>query len=175
MTFILLVLSGQQGRSISPHPRLCTFKQCMRPALWETTSKHGFSSDLPRVRQQPRPKQRSQESAGELHMDSLCIHIYTQPIMFKNYMWNRVPLHSLVSASPINMPAFSLNSSWSHWGINDCNHYGKAEQKVTFSYFFWFFQKYCNWDESKDSFVPPQKEVTMKYKVVVTTMVTAGR
>uniref|UniRef100_A0A3Q4GL09 RNA helicase n=1 Tax=Neolamprologus brichardi TaxID=32507 RepID=A0A3Q4GL09_NEOBR len=35
--------------------------------------------------------------------------------------------------------------------------------------------KYCNWDESKDSFVPPQKEVTMKYKVVVTTMVTAGR
>uniref|UniRef100_A0A669CCT7 RNA helicase n=1 Tax=Oreochromis niloticus TaxID=8128 RepID=A0A669CCT7_ORENI len=38
-----------------------------------------------------------------------------------------------------------------------------------------FFQKYCNWDKSKDSFVPPQKEVTMKYKVVVTTMVTAGR
>uniref|UniRef100_A0A669D665 RNA helicase n=1 Tax=Oreochromis niloticus TaxID=8128 RepID=A0A669D665_ORENI len=35
--------------------------------------------------------------------------------------------------------------------------------------------KYCNWDKSKDSFVPPQKEVTMKYKVVVTTMVTAGR
>ncbi|XP_071375982.1 putative helicase mov-10-B.1 isoform X2 [Centroberyx affinis] len=35
--------------------------------------------------------------------------------------------------------------------------------------------KYCNWDESQDSFVFPQKEILMQYKVIITTMVTAGR
>ncbi|KAM3877752.1 putative helicase mov-10-B.1 [Diretmus argenteus] len=35
--------------------------------------------------------------------------------------------------------------------------------------------KHCNWDESQSSFVVPEKEILMKYKVIVTTMVTAGR
>uniref|UniRef100_A0A667WJK6 RNA helicase n=1 Tax=Myripristis murdjan TaxID=586833 RepID=A0A667WJK6_9TELE len=35
--------------------------------------------------------------------------------------------------------------------------------------------KHCNWDESQDGFVFPDKEILMKYKVIVTTMVTAGR
>ncbi|XP_030585585.1 putative helicase mov-10-B.1 [Archocentrus centrarchus] len=35
--------------------------------------------------------------------------------------------------------------------------------------------KCCNWDEKQDSFVFPEKEVMMKYKVIVATMVTAGR
>lgn len=35
--------------------------------------------------------------------------------------------------------------------------------------------KHCNWDASQDSFVFPTKEVLMKYKVIVTTLVTAGR
>ncbi|KAG7495212.1 hypothetical protein JOB18_046260 [Solea senegalensis] len=34
---------------------------------------------------------------------------------------------------------------------------------------------YCNWDQSKDGFVFPKKEVLMKHKVIVTTMLTAGR
>uniref|UniRef100_A0A672ZG45 RNA helicase n=1 Tax=Sphaeramia orbicularis TaxID=375764 RepID=A0A672ZG45_9TELE len=35
--------------------------------------------------------------------------------------------------------------------------------------------KYSNWDERQDGFVFPEKEILMKYTVVVTTMVTAGR
>uniref|UniRef100_A0AAQ5ZBM9 RNA helicase n=1 Tax=Amphiprion ocellaris TaxID=80972 RepID=A0AAQ5ZBM9_AMPOC len=35
--------------------------------------------------------------------------------------------------------------------------------------------KYCNWDEGQDSFVFPVKEILMKYKIIVTTMITAGR
>lgn len=35
--------------------------------------------------------------------------------------------------------------------------------------------KYCNWDERQDGFVFPEKDVLMKYTVIVTTMVTAGR
>lgn len=35
--------------------------------------------------------------------------------------------------------------------------------------------KRCNWDASQDSFVFPEKEVLMKYSVIVTTLVTAGR
>ncbi|KAM6980838.1 putative helicase mov-10-B.1 [Aplochiton taeniatus] len=35
--------------------------------------------------------------------------------------------------------------------------------------------KRCNWDASQDSFVFPEKEVLMKYNVIVTTLVTAGR
>ncbi|KAK2861814.1 hypothetical protein Q5P01_001347 [Channa striata] len=35
--------------------------------------------------------------------------------------------------------------------------------------------KYCNWDQQKDSFVFQAKEILMKYKIIVTTMVTAGR
>lgn len=40
---------------------------------------------------------------------------------------------------------------------------------------FWLFQKYCNWDQRQDSFVYPKEEILMKYTIVVTTMVTAGR
>lgn len=36
-------------------------------------------------------------------------------------------------------------------------------------------QKHCNWDERQDSFVFPEKEILMKYTVLVATMVTAGR
>lgn len=36
-------------------------------------------------------------------------------------------------------------------------------------------QKYSNWDETQDCFVFPDKETLMKYKVIVTTMITAGR
>ncbi|KAF7668035.1 hypothetical protein LDENG_00036090 [Lucifuga dentata] len=35
--------------------------------------------------------------------------------------------------------------------------------------------KYCNWDDNLDSFVFPEKEILMKYTVIVITMVTAGR
>lgn len=35
--------------------------------------------------------------------------------------------------------------------------------------------KYCNWDEKQDLFVFPEKEILMKYKVIVTTLFTAGR
>uniref|UniRef100_A0A8C7F5C9 RNA helicase n=1 Tax=Oncorhynchus kisutch TaxID=8019 RepID=A0A8C7F5C9_ONCKI len=35
--------------------------------------------------------------------------------------------------------------------------------------------KHCNWDASQDSFVFPTKEVLMGYKVIITTLVTAGR
>nr|XP_015813931.1 putative helicase mov-10-B.1 isoform X1 [Nothobranchius furzeri] len=35
--------------------------------------------------------------------------------------------------------------------------------------------KHCNWDEKQDCFVFPEKEVLMKYKVIVTTLYTAGR
>ncbi|KAI3369856.1 hypothetical protein L3Q82_024666, partial [Scortum barcoo] len=35
--------------------------------------------------------------------------------------------------------------------------------------------KYCNWDGAQDAFVFPEKETLMKYKIVVVTMVTAGR
>ncbi|KAM4741444.1 putative helicase mov-10-B.1 isoform 3-T5 [Anableps anableps] len=35
--------------------------------------------------------------------------------------------------------------------------------------------KYCNWDEKQDCFVFPEKEILMKYKVIVTTLFTAGR
>lgn len=37
------------------------------------------------------------------------------------------------------------------------------------------FQKCCNWDEKHDSFVFPDREILMKYRVVVTTLFTAGR
>lgn len=40
---------------------------------------------------------------------------------------------------------------------------------------FWLFQKYSNWDEGQGGFVFLNKETLMKYKVIVTTMVTAGR
>ncbi|XP_007546936.1 putative helicase mov-10-B.1 isoform X1 [Poecilia formosa] len=36
-------------------------------------------------------------------------------------------------------------------------------------------RKYCNWDEKQDCFVFPEKEILMKYKVMVTTLFTAGR
>ncbi|XP_040888869.1 putative helicase mov-10-B.2 isoform X2 [Toxotes jaculatrix] len=36
-------------------------------------------------------------------------------------------------------------------------------------------QKYCNWDQRQDGFVFPEKEILMKYTIIVTTMVTAGR
>uniref|UniRef100_A0A3Q3VUE4 RNA helicase n=1 Tax=Mola mola TaxID=94237 RepID=A0A3Q3VUE4_MOLML len=36
-------------------------------------------------------------------------------------------------------------------------------------------QKYCNWDEGQDCFVFLHKDILMKYTVVVTTMITAGR
>ncbi|XP_039972013.1 putative helicase mov-10-B.2 [Xiphias gladius] len=36
-------------------------------------------------------------------------------------------------------------------------------------------RKYCNWDEKQDGFVFPEKEILMKYTLIVTTMVTAGR
>ncbi|XP_056219431.1 putative helicase mov-10-B.1 [Seriola aureovittata] len=35
--------------------------------------------------------------------------------------------------------------------------------------------KYCNWDETQDCFVYPEKEILMKYAIIVTTMITAGR
>ncbi|XP_043977046.1 putative helicase mov-10-B.1 isoform X1 [Gambusia affinis] len=35
--------------------------------------------------------------------------------------------------------------------------------------------KYCNWDAKQDCFVFPEKEILMKYKVIVTTLFTAGR
>ncbi|KAM9859316.1 putative helicase mov-10-B.2 [Aulostomus maculatus] len=35
--------------------------------------------------------------------------------------------------------------------------------------------KFCNWDQRQDSFVFPEKEILMKYTIIVTTMVTAGR
>ncbi|XP_033181897.1 putative helicase mov-10-B.2 isoform X2 [Anabas testudineus] len=35
--------------------------------------------------------------------------------------------------------------------------------------------KYCNWDENQDAFVFPEKKTLMKYTIIVTTMVTAGR
>uniref|UniRef100_UPI0037E7FEF8 putative helicase mov-10-B.1 n=1 Tax=Semicossyphus pulcher TaxID=241346 RepID=UPI0037E7FEF8 len=35
--------------------------------------------------------------------------------------------------------------------------------------------KYSNWDQGQEAFVFPAKNILMKYKVVVTTMVTAGR
>uniref|UniRef100_A0A3Q1G8A4 RNA helicase n=1 Tax=Acanthochromis polyacanthus TaxID=80966 RepID=A0A3Q1G8A4_9TELE len=35
--------------------------------------------------------------------------------------------------------------------------------------------KYCNWDEEQDCFVFPVKEILMKYRIIVTTMITAGR
>ncbi|MED6239493.1 hypothetical protein ATANTOWER_007135 [Ataeniobius toweri] len=35
--------------------------------------------------------------------------------------------------------------------------------------------KYCNWDEKQDCFVFPEKKILMKYKVIVTTLFTAGR
>ncbi|XP_037640935.1 putative helicase mov-10-B.1 [Sebastes umbrosus] len=35
--------------------------------------------------------------------------------------------------------------------------------------------KYCNWDQAQDRFVFPEKEILVKYTIVVTTMVTAGR
>ncbi|KAK7916467.1 hypothetical protein WMY93_012228 [Mugilogobius chulae] len=35
--------------------------------------------------------------------------------------------------------------------------------------------KHCNWDERQDAFVFPEKEILMKYTIVITTMVTAGR
>ncbi|CAB1314614.1 unnamed protein product [Coregonus sp. 'balchen'] len=35
--------------------------------------------------------------------------------------------------------------------------------------------KHCNWDASQDSFVFPTKEFLMGYKVIITTLVTAGR
>uniref|UniRef100_A0A3B4BM13 RNA helicase n=1 Tax=Periophthalmus magnuspinnatus TaxID=409849 RepID=A0A3B4BM13_9GOBI len=34
--------------------------------------------------------------------------------------------------------------------------------------------KHCNWDERQDAFVFPKKESLMKYKILVTTMITAG-
>ncbi|KAM9409052.1 putative helicase mov-10-B.1 [Pholidichthys leucotaenia] len=36
-------------------------------------------------------------------------------------------------------------------------------------------RKYCNWDESADVFVFPKKKVLMEYKIIVTTLITAGR
>ncbi|KAG7477792.1 hypothetical protein MATL_G00073410 [Megalops atlanticus] len=36
-------------------------------------------------------------------------------------------------------------------------------------------RKCCNWDESQDSFVFPSKETLMGYKIIVATVVTAGR
>uniref|UniRef100_A0A3P9P4N1 RNA helicase n=1 Tax=Poecilia reticulata TaxID=8081 RepID=A0A3P9P4N1_POERE len=36
-------------------------------------------------------------------------------------------------------------------------------------------RKYCNWDEKQDCFVFPEKEILMQYKVMVTTLFTAGR
>uniref|UniRef100_A0A1A7WDM5 RNA helicase n=2 Tax=Iconisemion striatum TaxID=60296 RepID=A0A1A7WDM5_9TELE len=35
--------------------------------------------------------------------------------------------------------------------------------------------KYCNWDEKQGCFVFPEKEVLMEYKILVTTLYTAGR
>ncbi|XP_070758397.1 putative helicase mov-10-B.1 [Enoplosus armatus] len=35
--------------------------------------------------------------------------------------------------------------------------------------------KYCNWDQGQDAFVFPDKGLLMKYTIIVTTMVTAGR
>ncbi|XP_029287551.1 putative helicase mov-10-B.2 isoform X2 [Cottoperca gobio] len=35
--------------------------------------------------------------------------------------------------------------------------------------------KYCNWDETQDKFVFPEREKLMKYTIIVTTLVTAGR
>uniref|UniRef100_A0A4W6EEP5 RNA helicase n=1 Tax=Lates calcarifer TaxID=8187 RepID=A0A4W6EEP5_LATCA len=35
--------------------------------------------------------------------------------------------------------------------------------------------KYCNWDQTQDGFVFPEKGILMKYTIIVTTMVTAGR
>lgn len=35
--------------------------------------------------------------------------------------------------------------------------------------------KYCNWDKREDKFVFPEKKTLMKYTIIVTTLVTAGR
>ncbi|KAI9548916.1 hypothetical protein NQZ68_003450 [Dissostichus eleginoides] len=35
--------------------------------------------------------------------------------------------------------------------------------------------KYCNWDQREDKFVFPERETLMKYTIIVTTLVTAGR
>uniref|UniRef100_A0A665TPU4 RNA helicase n=1 Tax=Echeneis naucrates TaxID=173247 RepID=A0A665TPU4_ECHNA len=35
--------------------------------------------------------------------------------------------------------------------------------------------KYSNWDERQDGFVFPERETLMKYEIIVTTMITAGR
>lgn len=34
---------------------------------------------------------------------------------------------------------------------------------------------HCNWDKEQDAFVFPEKEILMKYTIIVTTMITAGR
>lgn len=41
--------------------------------------------------------------------------------------------------------------------------------------FIWLFQKHCNWDQRRESFVFPDKESLMEYTVVVTTLISAGR
>ncbi|KAF1391972.1 hypothetical protein PFLUV_G00047620 [Perca fluviatilis] len=35
--------------------------------------------------------------------------------------------------------------------------------------------KYCNWDQKQEAFVFPGKQILMKYTIIVTTLVTAGR
>ncbi|XP_032370048.1 putative helicase mov-10-B.1 [Etheostoma spectabile] len=35
--------------------------------------------------------------------------------------------------------------------------------------------KYCNWDQKQEAFVYPGKQILMKYTIIVTTLVTAGR
>ncbi|XP_076597717.1 putative helicase mov-10-B.2 [Chaetodon auriga] len=35
--------------------------------------------------------------------------------------------------------------------------------------------KHCNWDQTQNGFVFPDKETLMKYKIIVTTMITGGR
>ncbi|XP_053562625.1 helicase MOV-10 [Bombina bombina] len=36
-------------------------------------------------------------------------------------------------------------------------------------------KKFCNWDSDKECFIYPSKEKLMKYKVIVTTLITSGR
>lgn len=67
-SFSLLTLTGQQSRPFGPHPRLCTFKQCMWPSLWEADVAHGSSSGLPCVCEQQRPEKHPQKPASECEL-----------------------------------------------------------------------------------------------------------
>lgn len=100
-TSTVLMLPGQQVRSISSRPRLCTFKQCMWPALWKTDGSHGSSSGLSHVRQQPRPQQCPSEPAGE---HQLPFSLYAQDHLFRGCEATKVSLFVNCLQAHLNLP-----------------------------------------------------------------------